>query len=474
MSFENPMDKLMQMKNTQKQTPARKRINALFDQDSFVELDAFCAVDSDACSVITGYGYIDGSLVYAFSQDATKDNGAIGTKSASKIVKLYQLAVKTGAPIVAIYDSNGMKVSEGHNALYAYGEILASANNVSGVVPQISVIAGVCGGTSAMIAAGADVVIMAKDAEFFLNAPFTVEANGEKNVGAGTSENAEKAGCVHIVCEKDIDCVTKAREIISMLPLNNLSVAPICEFEQNPKAYELSADTDCPTCVVKAVCDNESFIELSENFGQGARVFLATVSGNTTGFVATRKKHEIDGDTCSKIARFVRFCDAFSIPLVTVVDSVGFAKTAKGELDGSVRGASKLAHAYAEATCPKISLVTGNAVGAAYIALAGKGANADLCIAWPNAVISALEPKTAVEFMWSAKLKGATDMKAKRAELEDEYKATLASAFEGAKYGIVDDIIEPTATRDALISALDMLSGKRVNKLPKKHSNMPM
>jgi len=475
MSLESNMQRLADQ-TAAVETDAKKRLNALFDPDTFVETNAFTMVGEQACGVITGFGYVDGSPVYAFAQDHTVDGGAVGRIHAEKIKKLYEMAAKTGAPIVAIYDSKGARLNEGLDALAGYGDLLAISNNLSGVVPQISLVLGTCAGVSAMLACGADFVVMSEKAEFFLTAPFVTEALGEKIEGAGTAENAMKSGVAHLVLAEEAEAIAETRKLLSMLPINNLSAVPMFEFEENEAGAQtlvgrMMGEETCTAKTVKGIADADSVLVLQKGFGKGVVTALGTVNGSAVGFVATKGK-KLDADDAAKIARFVRTCDAFSLPVVTLVDTEGFVPSAKGELAGSIRESAKLAHAYAEATCPKVSIIIGKAYGPAYIALAGKGANADVVIAWPSALISALTPEASVEVIWQDRLAGADQ--AKRAELVAEYQDTLASPFEAAKNGYVDFIVSPEETRPTLINALDMLSGKRVNKLPKKHGNMPL
>lgn len=450
---------------------ALKRLVALFDEGSFNELDAFALSDGNQSSVICGFGTVCGSPVYAFSQNEQVLGGAVDKVQAAKIKKVYDLAAKTGAPIVGIYDSMGAKVDGGIDTLAAFGEMLLWSNNISGVVPQISVIAGTCSATAAMIAGAADFVIMSEKAQMFMTAPSILKAEGEKEETA-TAKACLKSGVAQLVAADDIEAVEKARELISILPSNNLSASPAVdstgvagceekfrELAENANALEL----------IKNTADEDSVIELSADFGLNAVTALASVNGNTCGMVAF-KGGFIDADTCAKAARFVRFCDAFSLPVVTFVDSEGFEKTAKAENGGIVRAASMLSNAYADATCPKVSVINGKAIGAAYIALAGKGSNADVVLAWVDSVISALEPVSAVSLLWNDRIsKGES-----REALAQKYVTTAANAFSAAANGNVDDVIDPAATRAKLIGIFDALGGKRVSTLPKKHSNMPL
>ncbi|MEM1484971.1 carboxyl transferase domain-containing protein [Oscillospiraceae bacterium PP1C4] len=456
-------------KDAIKATAARERLTALFDPDSFVEIGALVKTGCDGAGVITGYGLVEGSPVYAFSQDSTVKSGAVGAAQGSKIKKIYDLALKTGAPVVGVYDSNGAAVDEGLDAMAAYGEMLCWSSNLSGIVPQISLVLGVCAGSAALIAASADFLVMSQKAELFLT-------TGEVST-ASDADNAAKAGVAHLVEKDDASAISAARTLISLLPSNNLSAAPICDFTGVADAgAALTAvaanigDADIFE-IAKNVVDAGSIIELQKDHaGCKAKVALATIAGSTVGVVAASNSGTICSGGTSKIARFVTICDSFQIPVVTFVNCEGFAGSANGGFRGGIREVAKLAHVYAEATTPKIAVVVGKAYGSAYITLAGRGANADYTVAWPCATISALSPETAVAFMGGDKITADKS----RAQVEAEFAATEASAFAAAAKGHIDDVIDPAQTRDVLISAIDMLAGKRVSTLPKKHGNIPM
>lgn len=447
-------------------SPARKRLTNLFDEGQYTELDAFVKNGENLSGVITAYGYVDGNPVYAFSQDKCVKGGAVNKAHAAKICKMYQLAAETGVPVIGIHDSDGACIENGMEALSAYGKMMMWSSNLSGVVPQISVIAGTCAGSQAVFAVSADFVIMSEKGELFMAAP-----SNEKEVkDAGSAKNAAKSGTANIVCKDDEEAIKAARKLISMLPMNNLSAIPMYEFTESTS--EMGKDAKA---MINAVADANSVTELSGEFGNVSYTALATVSGATVGFVATNKTEgKLTAEDCSKIARFVRVCDAYAIPVVTIVDSDGFEVSAKGELAGSIRDMAKLTHAYAEATTVKIAFIAGKAIGPAFIAMAGKNANSDMTFAYPDAVVSPLAPEAAVEFFSHDKLKGAEDVEKKRKELADEYGKTEASAFKAAEESCIDDVIEPTETRERLIGALEVMAGKRVSRLPKKHSNIQM
>ena len=440
---------------------ARNRLTYLFDDGKFTELDAYAKAGDDMSGVITAFGYVEGNPAYAFSQDISVKDGALTETQAKKIVKVYDLAAKTGVPVVGIYDSYGADVSNPAAALNAYGDLLMWTSNLSGVVPQIAVVAGTCAGCAAMLAESADFTVMAKDAELY------VAPNADiKN----SAENAAANGTATIVCEDDKAAVEAAKELLLKLPQNNISPVPMYEFAEPDGTYAQDAES-----VAKAVCDGGSVTELSAEYGKAAYTALATLGGATVGVVSTSKtKDKLTSDDCTKIARFVRTCDAYAIPVLTFVDTEGFAADDSTEAQGAVKSMAKLAHAYAEATTIKLSVVTGKAYGPAFIALAGKGANADLSFACTNAVISALNPVTAVEFLQHDELKGAADLTAARNALADTYAKENASAAAAAVNGCVDGIVENSQIRETLINSIEIMAGKRISRLPKKHSNIQL
>lgn len=449
-------------------SPAHKRIRLLTDPDSFVEIGGFAAADGGPSGVVCGFGAVFGSPVYVFAQDGG-GGGAVGAVHAAKIAKLYDLALKTGVPVVGIYDSNGARVSEGAGALSAYGDILQRVNNLSGVVPQLALVLGTCAGTSALLACSADFVIMSEQAEFFM-APPSLSADAP---GAGSARNAAAAGVAHIVCADDEAACSQARRLLAALPLNNLASPPYCDYT-DPAAGALTAlsagiETADPAEIVANICDEGSAVELLAGFGKSVYTAIATMAGIACGCVATRPG-KLDADSCAKIAKVVSVCDCYQLPVLTFVNTSGFAPSAKAELCGSVRDMARLAHVYAEATTAKIAVVTGEAYGAAYVALCCRPSAADYTVAWPGATISALEPRTAVAFQYADRITAGRT----REQVEEDYANNEASPLEAAACGAIDDVIDPAVTRPALLAALDLLSAKRVSRNPKKHSNIPM
>lgn len=447
MSIESKLAFLQETKAANAQTKAYQRLQLLFDEGTFVEIDSFTKSGDGRAEAAAGFGSVDGCPVYAFAQNSDVEGGAMSKAQAAKICKVYELAEKTGAPVVGIYDSIGARLNESCEMLAAYGDVMLKANNLSGVVPQIAVIAGPCLGASSMIAAAADVVIMSEDGQFAL------QTNGE----GGDLKEASESGLVHLTAKDDKEAVAKARELITLLPSNNLSGAPITDFADSAA----ETDGESGASIIAAVMDQDSFIEFQAGFGAGFIAGLAKLGGNTVGVVASEEK-TADGKACEKAARLVRFCDAFAIPVITFVNAESFC---------CIKAACKLTNAYAEATTAKISVITGEAYGAVYMALAGAAAGVDVAYAWPTASISALNPTTAAVMLWSDKLKGSSNPTADRAKLIAEYKDQEACPFKAAGAGFVQDVIEPSETRLKLYAALDMLAGKRVTRLPKKHAN---
>lgn len=446
MSIESKLAFLQETKAANAQTKAYQRLQLLFDEGTFVEIDSFTKSGDGRAEAAAGFGSVDGCPVYAFAQNSDVEGGAMSKAQAAKICKVYELAEKTGAPVVGIYDSIGARLNESCEMLAAYGDVMLKANNLSGVVPQIAVIAGPCLGASSMIAA-ADVVIMSEDGQFAL------QTNGE----GGDLKEASESGLVHLTAKDDKEAVAKARELITLLPSNNLSGAPITDFADSAA----ETDGESGASIIAAVMDQDSFIEFQAGFGAGFIAGLAKLGGNTVGVVASEEK-TADGKACEKAARLVRFCDAFAIPVITFVNAESFC---------CIKAACKLTNAYAEATTAKISVITGEAYGAVYMALAGAAAGVDVAYAWPTASISALNPTTAAVMLWSDKLKGSSNPTTDRAKLIAEYKDQEACPFKAAGDGFVQDVIEPSETRLKLYAALDMLAGKRVTRLPKKHAN---
>lgn len=438
------------------QSKARQRLAALFDEGQYRELDRFTFAEDKPSEVVCGYGLCGGTPIFAFAQDVTVHCGAMGKAQSDKIKRLYDLASKTGTPVIGLFDSLGAHVEEELDALNAYGELISAASAVSGVVPQIAVVLGSCIGSQAVLASLFDIVILSKDAELCLSSAFL---SGDK---VGSAETAAKNGTASIVAETELEAIENAAILLQYLPSNNLAVPLVVD-------YAPAIDSGCP---ITAVADADSFFELSPDYGTCALTGFARVAGNPVGIVATNSKVN-DGKLCAagakKIARFVRMCDAFSLPLITLLDCNGFDINSAAELDGDMRYIAMLTHAYAEATTAKITVVVGKAFGSVYTAFAGKAAGADAVFALSDAEIAALAPETAVQFLYKDRLNGEN-----RAELIEEYLETVASPFRAAEKGLVDDVVLREDISASVISALEMLLSKRVSTMNKKHSNIPL
>lgn len=451
-------------RNCVRSSAAWTRLSTLFDVGSINELDPLQLSEGKPAEAITAYGQVGGVGVCAFAQNAEIAGGAVSRASAAKINKILDYALCMGSPIIGIYDSSGARLKQGLSVLGAVGEILQKMNSLSGVVPQIAIIAGSCVGTSALLASAADIVICCEDAEF------GIETSG----GNMNAKQAVEAGCAHITAKDPIEAIAIAQNLIAMLPCNNLDDPALCEYSEPSVFPAASAALKIGTGekvaheICSGVFDLGSIIEFGQGYAEGVTTALATIEGLTVGVVLTECTDEskyLDADGAAKIAKFVRFCDAFSVPVATFLDCEGFK---------SVREAAMLTNAYADSTTAKIVVVTGSAYGSAYIAMAGKSSGADYVMAWPTAVISPLAPETIAAIMYSEQLDDVQDPIAMRAQQIEEYKKTVASPYNAAQAGHIQDVVEPSETRARLIKAINMFSGKRVPGRPRKHSNIQM
>lgn len=436
MSFSN----VSQLREELKKTSAVEILTKFFDDGSFCETDALLKSESDFAEAVTGYGTVMGMPVFAFAQNSDVDNGAMSKAQAKKIARLYDLAKNTGAPVVGFYDSVGGRLSQKNDLLSAYGEILSKASTISGVVPQVAVVLGNCLSTTALTAACSDFIIMEKDATL------SIDVAPEK---ATAMYNAEK-GIANIVCDSKDEAIEKARDLVTYFPSNNLETAPIDD------AVSVKENPECTVC---AIADADSICFINETFAQDVTTAFARVNGEVVGFVSAQCD-VIDCKAGQKITKFVRFCDAFSIPVVTIVDAKRFS---------SLKSATKVTQAYAEATTAKISVVKGTAVGAVYVALAGTACGADMVFATDNAVVSPVNPKALAFIMEPDTMKVPV---AQQDEKAFEFAQREFSALNAAREGYVDDVVAETELRTKISQALVMLSSKRVETLPKKHSTI--
>ena len=467
MVIEKKLEFIESKKKQDTTTKGYKRLLKLFDGEQFTEINAFVKSGDNYAEVVTGYGLVNGQPVYAFSQDTDRDGGAISIAQLKKIKNIYNLALKTGIPVIGIYDSIGARLTQGNEMLSEYSEILKLSNNLSGVIPQISLVMGTCLGTNAVLAACADFVIANKSAEL------GIKTNGDD----ASIQQAEREGIVHIVANNEVETIGYAKKLISIFPSNNLEQSKDHEYEETMDGYmELSSlskrinnsnDKELMRKLVVSISDTKSFIEIQKNYGAKVITGFGRIGGIAVGFISSNNFEDstIDAVSCSKAARMMNFCDAFSIPVITVVNSKGFS---------SLKEASMLSSVYAESTTAKVTLLVGDCFGSLYISVVGNGVNSDVTIAWPTAVISPLCPETAVQVLLNSKMKELKDPINDRKKLVEAYKETQGSAFLAASEGFVDDIICPKDTRGSILLALDFLKSKRESTLPKKHSNIQL
>lgn len=480
---------------------ARERINALLDAGSFVEIDAFVThrctefgmdcVEAPGEGVVTGYGTVDGRLVYVYAQDFTVIGGSLGEMHSKKICKVMDMAAKMGAPIIGMNDSGGARIQEGIDALSGFGEIFFRNTCNSGVIPQISVIMGPCAGGAVYSPAITDFIFMVeKTSQMFITGPQVIKSvTGEDVTGedlGGASVHGAKSGVAHFSAASDEECIAQIKTLLSYLPSNNLEEAPyavptddinrlseklttIVPDEAN-KSYDVKE-------VIAEVVDNAEFFEVQKDFAQNIVVGYARMNGQVVGIVANQPKvmaGALDINSSDKAARFIRFCDSFNIPLVTFTDVPGYFPGVEQEQGGIIRHGAKLLYAYSEATVPKINVITRKAYGGAYIAMSSKHLGADMVMAWPTAEIAVMGPEGAANIIFKNDIKESSDPIATRAEKIREYRNKFASPYEAARRGYIDDVIEPDSTRPRIIAALEMLASKRESRPAKKHGNLPV
>ncbi len=483
---------------------ARERIDMLLDEGSFEEFDMFVShrtvdfgLDKESYlsdGVVTGYGTIDGRLVYLFSQDFTVFGGSLSEMFAQKICKVMDQALKVGAPIIGINDSGGARIQEGVKSLGGYADIFQRNINASGVVPQISAIFGPCAGGAVYSPALTDFIIMTKDTSYmFVTGPKVVKTVTNETVTSdelgGAMVHATKSGVTHFVAENEDEGLLLVRKLLSYLPSNNLEEPPavVCDdpidrlddelneiVPENPnKPYNVKD-------IIHSIADNGEFLEVHRHYAQNIVIGFARFNGMAAGIVANQPNYlagVLDINASRKAARFVRFCDAFNIPIVTLVDVPGFLPGTAQEYGGIILHGAKLLFAYGEATVPKITCILRKAYGGAYDVMSSKHLRGDINYAWPNSEIAVMGPKGAIEVLLSRELSAISD-EAEKVKLimkkEEEYKQKFANPYVAAKYGYIDDVIEPRNTRFRIIRAMQMLATKKDLNLPRKHSNLPL
>ncbi len=480
---------------------ARERLVLLFDEGSFIEVDAFVearGIEFDmqkkkipGDGVVTGYGTVNGRLLFAASQDFTVIGGSLGEMHAKKITKVMDMAMKMGAPFISINDSGGARIEEGIDALGGFGDIFYRNTLASGVIPQISVIMGPCAGGAVYSPAITDFVFMVdKTSHMFITGPQVIKAVTGEDVSFDTLGGAKAhntvSGVAHFECANEESCFEQIKKLISYLPENNLGDAEeiLTGDDVNRLDAELNSiipdDPNKPynmMDLITKVTDDGEFLEVHAGFAKNIIVGFARFGGKSVGVVANQPKvaaGALDVDASDKAARFIRFCDSFNIPLVTFTDVPGYLPGVKQEHNGIIRHGAKLLYAFSEATVPKINVIVRKAYGGAYIAMNSKHLGADTVLAWPTAEIAVMGPDGAANIIFKKEIGEAEDPIAFRQQKIEEYREKFSNPYVAAARGYIDDVIEPATTRQRIASALDMLAGKRETRPSKKHGNIPL
>ncbi len=480
---------------------ARERIDLLLDEGSFQEIGMFVSTPATTFGmdkekyygdgVVTGYGTINGRLVYIFSQDFTVFGGSLGEAHAEKIVRILDMAMKNGAPVIGLNDSGGARIQEGVVSLGGYADIFLRNTLASGVVPQISVIMGPCAGGAVYSPALTDFIVMVKDTSYmFVTGPDVVKTVTHEDVTfdqlGGAMVHNEKSGVAHFAVDNEEQSITAIRKLLSFLPQNNMEEPPIVEPSDDPLRADEVLDSIVPDVttkpydmkdVIRHIMDDNDFFEVQEYYAQNILIGFARLNGRAVGIIAQQPivlAGVLDINASDKAARFVRFCDCFNIPIITFEDVPGFLPGIGQEHGGIIRHGAKLLYAYCEATVPKITIITRKAYGGAYDVMNSKHIRGDLNYAWPTAEIAVMGPDGAVNIIYREEIKNAADPEAMHQKLIQEYREHFANPYVAAGRGYIDDVIEPRQTRAKLIAGLEMLQNKRDTNPPKKHGNIPL
>lgn len=480
---------------------ARERIALLFDSGTFQELDLFvkhrCTdfgmskVEIPADGVVTGYGKVNGRNVFAFSQDFTARAGTLGEMHAKKICKVMDLALKTGTPLVGFNDSGGARIQEGVDALSGYGQIFYRNSCLSGVIPQISAIMGPTAGGAVYSPAMTDFIFMTQKTSYmFITGPEVIkQVTGEEidfeSLG-GAMAHCSKSGVSHFACKSDEDSIQKIKLLLGYIPSNNMEDPPFIDTGDDPNRIDDALDTVIPESptqtydmknVIASLVDNGEFLEPHEHFARNIIVCFARMGGHTIGIIANQPRVLagcLDVDASDKATRFIRFCDAFNIPLLTIADVPGYLPGSNQEWKGIIRHGAKLLWCYSEATVPKITLITRKDYGGSYLAMCSSDLGADVVMAWPTAEIAVMGAEGAANIIFRTAIKAAEDSKAKREEKIQEYRELFYNPYVAASRGYIDAVIAPRESRFRIIQALELLKSKRETRPPKKHGNIPL
>ncbi|MFH2060381.1 MAG: carboxyl transferase domain-containing protein [Pseudomonadota bacterium] len=480
---------------------ARERLDILFDQGTFRELDMFVThrcnnfgmeeVEIPADGVITGHGKIDGRVAFAYAQDFTARAGSLGEMQAKKICKVMDMALKSGVPIIGMNDSGGARIQEGIDALSGYGEIFFRNSAASGVIPQISAIMGPTAGGAVYSPAMTDFIFMVKESSYmFITGPNVIKAvTGEEisfeELGGAMTHN-EKSGVAQFACDSDEDAIAQIRTLLSYLPANNMEDAPYVTPTDDPNRADQSLDTIIPDNpneaydikeVITSIVDDNTFFEPHQYFAKNIVICFARLNGRPIGIIANQPNQMsgcLDIDASDKATRFIRFCDGFNIPLLTIADVPGYLPGSDQEWGGIIRHGAKLLWCYSEATVPKLLLITRKDYGGSYLAMCSKHLGADMALAWPTAQIAVMGAEGAANIIHAREIKASDDPTAKRKEKIEEYNEKFSNPYCAAQRGYVDAVIQPSQTRARLIDALEAIATKREMRPAKKHGNIPV
>ena len=480
---------------------ARERMDLLLDKGSFREIDAFAVHRTNdfgldrqkimGDSVVTGWGTIEGRLVYVFSQDFTVFGGSLGEVHAEKICKLLDMALKNGAPVIGLNDSGGARIQEGVVSLGGYADIFLRNTLASGVIPQLSAIMGPCAGGAVYSPALTDFIFMVRNSSYmFVTGPEVVKAVTHEEVSfedlGGASVHSETSGVCHVATDSEADTLYLIRKLLTYLPQNNMEDPPFVPPTDDPLRMSEALDSLIPDDpsepydikdVINLIVDDGNFFEIHENYAQNIVVGFSRLGGHSIGIIANQPAvlaGVLDINSSDKAARFVRFCDSFNIPILTFVDVPGFLPGTGQEHGGIIRHGAKLLFAYCEATVPKLTVVTRKAYGGAYDVMSSKHIRGDVNLAWPTAEIAVMGPEGAVNIIFRKELAEAEDIEKRRAELVADYREKFANPYIAASRGFIDDVIEPRETRPRLVNALEMVANKRDANPAKKHGNIPL
>jgi acetyl-CoA carboxylase carboxyltransferase component len=474
-------DSKIEMQHNLHKTTARERLLLILDEGSFIEIGTL--VRKNGAGVITGYGTVDEKLVYIYSQDYTVDGGALNISNSNKICNVMDMAIKMGAPLIQIFDSVGAKLSEGLDILSSYASILKRNAKLSGVVPQIAVIAGPCSGIAALGATMSDFTIMVENSgELAISSSENITKEEEKYIHTKMYSSANKCsenGNIQIVAENDAEAFKIVKKILGYIPSNNMETPEVrledhdFNIQNNNLNEMIDSEIVSPYEVMMALADEDSIIELNSNWEPSIITCFSKINGITVGIITNGQAKHVDLNTriLEKISKLVKICDCYNIPILSIVDTNGFAVSLKEEQNGLSMYASKMIYALVEATVPKVSLIVGKAYGAGYLALASKEVAFDVSYAWPTAKISLTEPETLIRILHKDEIVQAENPKEKEKELILQYIDEVTSPYSAAEKGIIDDIIMPSETKQRIFSSIDMLQSKREIKHPKKHGS---